>query len=342
MANDSVWVDAATLCVEGQGWSDCQAPFDRLPARAEGLVRPDVWSLGQHSSGVTVRFVTDAIAIRARWTLAGEPAAMAQTTLIACCGLDLYAKASTGQWRWVGNSREVPARTSETNFFASPLDGQAREYKLYLPVFSQVLKLEIGVPLGATLKTVPVRPERPIVYYGTSIIHGVGTSRPGMTIPALLGRRLDYPIISLGLSGNALMEPEVAELLAELDPAVYVLDALPNMVGPLVQERAEAFLRRLAQARPGTPLVLVEDRTYPYMWVSSPAHDENQPRRAAFRQVYGNLLSAGIGPLHYLEGDALLGADGDGTGDGSHANDLGASRMADALLPVLQRVLSGL
>ncbi|MEI6502938.1 MAG: SGNH/GDSL hydrolase family protein, partial [Armatimonadota bacterium] len=185
MANDSVWVDAATLCVEGQGWSDCQAPFDRLPARAEGLVRPDVWSLGQHSSGVTVRFVTDAIAIRARWTLAGEPAAMAQTTLIACCGLDLYAKASTGQWRWVGNSREVPARTSETNFFASPLDGQAREYKLYLPVFSQVLKLEIGVPLGATLKTVPVRPERPIVYYGTSIIHGVGTSRPGMTIPAL-------------------------------------------------------------------------------------------------------------------------------------------------------------
>ena len=341
MADDFVWMDATTLCVEGRGWTDTKDSFDRLPARAEGVVRPDVWGLSQHSSGVTVRFTTDATAIRARWTLAGDPAPMAQTTLIACCGLDLYAKAPTGQWRWVGNSREVPARTSETSFVAAPLDGQKREYKLYLPVFSPVLKLDIGVPGGASLETVPARPEKPIVYYGTSIIHGVGTSRPGMTIPALLGRRLDYPIISLGFSGNALMEPEVAELVAELDPAVYVLDALPNMVASLVEERAEAFIRRLAQARPGTPLILVEDRTYPYMWVS-PAHDENQPRRAAFQKVYGKLLSDGIGPLHYIEGDALFGADGDGTGDGSHANDLGASRMADALLPVLQRVLFGL
>lgn len=338
MADEFIWIDATALCVEGRGWTETKDPFDRLPARAEGVVRDVVWDLSRHSSGVTVRFVTDASAIRARWTLACEPFPMAQTTLIACCGLDLYAKAPNGQWRWVGNTREVPAKESESSFVAAAIDGQRREYKLYLPVFSPVLKLEIGVPAGATVETVLPRAEKPIVYYGTSIVHGVGTSRPGMTIPALLGRRLDYPIISLGLSGNAQMEPEVAEFLAELDPAIYILDAVPNMGAGLIEERAEAFIRRLAEARPGTPLVLVEDRTYPYMWLS-PDHDENKPRRQAFQKVYGKLLSARIGPLHYLEGDGLFGTDGDGTTDGSHANDLGASRMADALLPVLQRLL---
>lgn len=338
MADEFVWCDATTLCAEGQGYRDTENPFDRLPARARGVVRDVVWDLSRHSSGVTVRFVTDATAIRARWTLGCEPFSMAQTTLIACCGLDLYAQGATGLWRWIGNTREVSARENDYSFIAAATDGQKREYKLYLPVFSPVLELEIGVPAGAAVETVAPRPEKPIVYYGTSIIHGVGTSRPGMTIPALLGRRLDYPIISLGLSGNAQMEPEVAEFLAELDPSIYIIDAIPNMPASMIEERAEAFIRRLAEARPGTPLVLVEDRTYPYMWLS-PNQDENKPRRAAFQKVYGKLLSAGIGPLHYIEGDALFGTDGDGTTDGSHANDLGASRQADVLLPVLQRLL---
>jgi hypothetical protein len=338
MTEPIIWTDATTLCVEGQGWTDTKSPFDRLPARAEGVVRDVVWDLSRHSSGVTVRFETDATALHVRWTLGNDPLSMAQTTLIACSGLDLYALAPDGRWRWVYNTREIPARESEFCLTPGPLDGLRRQYKLYLPIFSPVLKLAVGVPAGATIETVLPRPEKPLVYYGTSIIHGVGASRPGMTIPAILGRRLDYPIISLGLSGNALMEPEIAELLAELDPVLYILDALPNMVASLIEERAEAFLRRLAQARPGTPLVLVEDRTYPYTWVG-PQRDENTSRRAAFKQVYGKLLAAGLGPLHYLEGDGLLGTDGDGTTDGSHASDLGASRMVDALLPVLQRLL---
>ena len=51
------------------------------------------------------------------------------------------------------------------------------------------------------------------------------------------------------------------------------------------------------------------------------------------------LLRAGAGPPPYLEGDGQLGVSGDSTNDGSHLNDLGASRMADALGPVLRRIL---
>lgn len=210
---------------------------------------------------------------------------------------------------------------------------------MYLPLYNSVESLELGVPEGAAISTVAPRTEKPIAYYGTSIVHGAGVSRPGMAHVSILGRRLDYPMLNLGFSGSAIMEPEVAGLLAELDPAAYVLDSLPNMGAEAVTERAESFIRTLRTARPDTPIVLVEDRTYPAAWLTPQAEALNTTRRAAFKQVYAKLLAEDAGPLHYIEGDGLLGLDNDGTNDGSHANDLGASRMADALEPVLRRIL---
>src|SRR5688500_15041991 len=63
------WYDATRLTIEGRGWPDAAHPYIRLPAKAEGLVRRPVWELGQHSAGVSVRFVTDAPTISARWSL---------------------------------------------------------------------------------------------------------------------------------------------------------------------------------------------------------------------------------------------------------------------------------
>src|SRR5262245_45314188 len=54
------WYDLQLLSVEGKGWSDTKGPYDRLPARAEGVVRDAVWSLSRHSAGISARFVTDA------------------------------------------------------------------------------------------------------------------------------------------------------------------------------------------------------------------------------------------------------------------------------------------
>src|SRR5690625_7315134 len=74
---------------------------------------------------------------------------------------------------------------------------------------------------------------------GTSIIHGIAASRAGMSLPAILGRRLGRDVVGLGFSGNGKMETAVAELLAEIDAAVYVVDCLPNMDADLVRGRSE-------------------------------------------------------------------------------------------------------
>lgn len=342
MSGDWSWTDAASLCVLGRGWTDTALPFSRLPRSAHGVVREEVWNLGLHSTGVTVEFESDATDLRVRWRLGAEEIVANHTATLAFSGLDLYGRTEEGAWRWVGVTREVAGRDAESPLVNAPLDGKMRRYRLYLPLYSAVERLEVGTPPGACIRTVSPPQERPVAYYGTSIVHGAGVSRPGMCHVSILGRRLRWPVLNLGVSGNAVMEPEVADLLAELDPALYVLDPVPNMNAELVEERAEGFVRRLREARPATPIVLVEDRTYPAGWACPSQAHENLTRRVALKAAYGRLLTAGMGPLHYIEGDCLLGVDGEGTNDGSHTNDLGAARMAEALQPVLHRLLHGL
>ena len=340
MSDQWQWTDARELCVEGKGWTDTKGPFERLPARAEGRVRDAVWRLSRHSVGVSIGFETDATAVRARWTLADPSVAAVSMSMLAANGLDFYIQTPRADWRWVGVTREIQGQQAEASLTPwGALSPGRKRCRAYLPLCNPVVALEIGVPEGATVEALPRRTEKPIAYYGTSIVHGIGVSRPGMSHVAILGRRLDYPILNLGFSSNALMEPEVADLLAELDPVLYVLDALPNMGAALVDERADAFVRRLTAARPGTPLVLIEDRTYPAGWVTPAVAADNRSRRAAFKRAFARLTAAGIGPLHYIEGDILLGTDGDGTIDGSHPNDLGAFRMADAIEPLLRRLV---
>lgn len=338
--SDLNWIHAENLCIEGKGWTDTKKFYHRLPARAEAVVREVIWELSQTTTGMTVRFKTNAKAIHARWTLRGEPLWAHHTQIVAYSGLDLYAKTPAGAWHWIGMSKDVTGVNAEWNLTDwGELDGEEHEFKVYLPLYNGVEKLEIGTPPDAIVESVPPRPEKPVAYYGTSIVHGAGVSRPGMSHAALLARRLDYPVLNLGFSGNAIMEPEMAEFFAELDPAVYLLDTLPNMDATGVEERAEDFIRILSKAHPETPIVLVEDRTYPAGWLMPEVAKRNVTSRTAFKKVYGALIADLTNPLFYIEGDGLLGIDNDGTNDGSHCNDLGASRMVDALEPVLRRVL---
>ncbi len=332
-----VWHDVSTWGVEGQGWvpADLNARYDRLPAKAEKTVRPPVWSLSRHSAGISFRFNTDATTLHLRHTVGGANLAMPHMPATGVSGVDLYAL-DGDKWKWVEVSRPKEVETTHT---VSGIDPGLRSWMGYLPLYNSTVKVEVGVPEGATFQPVAPRTEKPVVFYGTSITHGASASRPGMTHPAILGRRLDRPVVNLGFSGNGKMEPEVGALLTEIDAAVYVIDCLPNMVEAEVAERAEALVRQLREARPDTPIVLVEDRTYANSWIMKSKRERHAGSRSAFVHAYDALVSSGVKGLYYVEGENLLGDDMDGTTDGSHPNDLGFMRQADALEPVLRKVL---
>lgn len=332
-----IWKDIRDLRIEGQGWSDTKASFDRLPARAEGYVRDVVWELSRHSAGLCAKFTTDATVIQARWTLTDATLAKSQMPATGVSGLDLYIDTPDGP-RWAGVGRPETAPDVEATLVSDLAKGE-KKCTVYLPLYNGVSSVTIGVPDGASIRATERPPDRKrVVFYGTSITQGAAASRPGTCHVALIGRALDCETINLGFSANGQMEPEVADLLAELDPDLFVVDCLPNMTADLIAQRTAPLVKRIRQTRPQAPILLVEDRTYGDSLFVVPRRQRNEASRRALQQVYTELTDESIIGLHYLEGAILLGTDRDDTVDGSHPTDLGFRRQADRFIEEISAI----
>lgn len=340
LAQDNVaWHDVTKWGVEGRAWGDQERKrwFDRMPAKAEVSVTGAVWNLSRHSAGMMVRFKTDASIIHAKWKLLNSRLGMPHMPPSGVSGLDLYARNTEGKWRWAAATR--PNKQEMQATLLSGIAKGMREYALYLPLYNGTESLEIGMPTGAKFEALAPRLAKPLVFYGTSITHGACASRPGMAHPAILGRRLEIPVVNIGFSGNGKMHKEVGDLMLEVDAACYIIDCLPNMNATMVTERCVPLVHQLRKARPNTPILLVEDRRFANSWLTPGRAKFHSDNHAALRKAYEQLKAAGVKHLHYLSGDDLLGDDAEGTTDASHPNDLGFVRQADAFEPVLRRAL---
>lgn len=331
------WHNVEDWGIEGKGWTDTKRYFDRLPSKAEGVVRDPVWQLSRHSAGMSVRFSTNSSSIHVRYTLLQDRLSMPHMPATGVSGLDLYAEDEWGVDRWVAVVKPEDKEVEKN--IAKDLAPGMRTYTVYLPLYNGVESLEIGTEPGTEFDPISPRTEKPIAFYGTSILHGACASRPGMAFPSILSRRLNRPIYNLGFSGNGRMEKEVAELFAELDPCIYVIDCVPNMNETTVDERAVPLVKILRKARPDTPILLVEDRVNTNARFFPKRQELHRKNRAALKKAYRQLIESGVEGLFYLEGAPLLGEDGEGATDGSHPNDLGMVRYADAYEPVLRRIL---
>jgi hypothetical protein len=130
------------------------------------------------------------------------------------------------------------------------------------------------------------------------------------------------------------------DLLCELDPAAYVLDCLPNMTAPLVEERTEVAVRKLRGAHAATPIVLV-GMAYGDAFLKPHRMERSANANKAQEAVCERLVRAGVRNLHCLRGEGLLGTDGEATIDGTHYTDLGFLRYAAKLRPLLERLSPG-
>ncbi len=178
-----VWQDVTTWGVEGRGWVSLERKryFDRLPAKAEGVVRGPVWSLSRHSSGMAVRFRTDATAIHIDYQLLLSNLAMPHMPATGVSGVDLYAETDDKSLQWMEVVR--PTQQHMQTVLVRNVDPGTRQFTMYLPLYNGVDALKIGVPSGSTFEPLPPRTTKPILFYGTSIMHGACARAPAWPFP---------------------------------------------------------------------------------------------------------------------------------------------------------------
>ena len=334
--------------IEGQAWPDqVESRYDRLPKEAKLTVRKSVWNLSKQSAGLLIRFRSNASNILVRYQVNGK-IEMPHMPATGVSGVDLYAKDSDGKWLWCKGNYSFKDTITYNFKNIKPNDRyhkKGREYHLYLPLYNSINWLEIGVSEKTLFEPLQIRPEKPIVVYGTSIAQGACASRPGMAWTAILGRKMDRPLINLGFSGNGRLEEEVVDFLSEIDAKIYILDCLPNLGPNLklsleeVRERIISSVRSLKQSRPLVPILLVEHAGYSDGTTNESRHEIYTDLNKTVQESFSRLKSKGISNIYLLPRSELnLGIES--FVDGTHPSDLGMMEYANGYKRYLRKILN--
>jgi hypothetical protein len=335
VSNDTIkFVDGQELTIIGKFHSEKN--YARFPAKYENTLRPEVWSLGQHSAGISIRFRTNSPFIDVKWSVKRN-AVMDHMPSTGIKGVDLYCIVN-GKWKYLNTGR-VQGQRNEF-MLVKEAGNVYREYLLNLPLYDGADTVLIGVSSTSDIS----RPQekyltdnKPVVYYGSSIAQGGCASRPGLLFTNIISRNINRPIINMGFSGNGTMDLSVGDALCETDASLYVIDCVPNMKQENIYDRAIDLVMKLHRERAEVPILFVEAFPYTNGFTLIPA-SSNSKKNSELKHAYETLKKSGIKNLYYRKGDDLIGFDYEGTVDGVHPNDLGMMRIAQALEPVIKKL----
>lgn len=337
---DVVWYDVRKAPFSLHGFHEprsmpyfCRVPTDVAVATSVGVAK-----LSKESAGGRVRFSTNSpyIAIRAKLLVVGRSPHL---TLISSAGFDLYMDGEFGS-RFIKEFRMVYDMVDSYEQIVK-LDGEKmRSFTINFPVHSVVESLEIGLkPDAAVDMPRPYRDVAPVIFYGSSIVHGTAATRPGYIYPAIISRELNIDFRNIGFSGQAKGEKALAKWMAELPMSVFVCDYDHN--APTV-EHLEAthypLYETIREKNPDVPYIMV---TRPDYWTLINDQETILKRRDVIMSSYLKARAAGDKNVYFIDGLSFNVAPHqyEMSVDGVHPNDAGFIRMADGIGTVIRHAL---
>lgn len=314
-------------CLTGLTVDGC---FMRMPEKIAESVSENVHSLNFNTSGGRITFVTDSeyAAISAKMPVKVHFPHMPHTGV---SGFDLYVDGRffssfippvdmNGGYESVIELGEKKKRTITINF----------------PLYNNVDDLYLGLQKDASFEEAPKRDKR-IVFYGSSITQGGCVSRPGLAYPAIVADMCGLELYNLGFSGSALAENEMAEYIAGLKCDIFVLDYDHNAPNAEHLDKThERLFKIFREKNPGTPVVIASAPDIKFHYESFAI------RRESVKRTYSNAVAAGDENVYFIDGETFFGEDTWDmcSMDTTHPNDWGHYRMATAMKPVIEKILS--
>ena len=337
---DVVWHDVRQAPFSLHGFHEplTEPYFRRVPADVAAATSKGVDKLSRESAGGRVRFSTDSpyVAIRVKFLAVGRSPHLA---LIANAGFDMYIDGEFGS-RFVKEFR-MPYDMVDSYEQIVQLKGKVkRSYTINFPIHAVVETLEIGLKPGAVLDVAkPYRDIEPVIFYGSSIVHGTGASRPGYMYPTIISRMLDIDFRNIGFSGNAKGEPVLAEWMATLPMSVFVCDYDHN--APSVehlQETLYPIYETVRRSHPDVPYIMISAPDY---WPRAKYQENILQRRDVIMSAYLKARATGDKNVYFIDGMSFNVAPHqyDTTIDSVHPNDVGYLRMADSIGTFIRHIL---
>ena len=332
--NGLQWIDALSIGLESKGFPVTKTPYGRLPPETFDRMPPGIRYMQAQTTGHYLFFDTDSPVVAVEWTLVEKAKPDPFIPPQGKYGIDIYCKVPGGDWRFAHGGRLSPPE-NPLNRTSAKVPAGRKSILIYLPTRGMVTKMRVGVKAGSHILKAHHASgvTKPVVHYGTSIVHGGCSSRPGLCFTSVAARRADVPYVNLGFSAAAKLEPEVAETVARAEASLYIVDPSWNCSPKLVRERLAKFVGILHAAYPRTPILVCEGGE-----PSGSRRDTND----AILEVYTSMKAANdslSAVLHYLPAKGLIQADGESTHDYCHPNDYGAQQMGRVFAAKIREIL---
>src|SRR5690606_10930892 len=214
-------------------------------------------------------------------------------------------------------------------------------------LYDGVSSIEVGIDQDSYVKK-PFNPiidkSKPIIFYGTSITQGASASRPGLTYPALIQRKLNKEVINLGFSGNGRFEKEVARSFMKTTPQLVILDCTPNSSANTIRKNLPDLIEYIRSINDSVPILFIESivRDFAHFKVENEktfgtlTYIKNQNK--ALNEIYMEYKKS-FKHLYYMKSDDLIGNDNEATIDGTHFNDLGHYRAYKSLMEKIKVII---
>lgn len=334
-ASAEKWVDARDLAIHGHTQKCEQHPYHRIDHAATNLNKK-LATMAEEAAGLYVSFKTNSSFIAASWSIVPHRT-RDNMSMIMQRGLDIYIK-QDGEWRYAQSSRITPdpAVTSYKKLLVKRLPKEEKEFMLYLPGWSEVKSLQIGIEEGATIEGTPSPFRHKVVVYGSSITHGACASRAGMTYTAIMSRNLGIDFINFGFAGQCMMQPEFLEILQKCEADAFIFDTFSNPSAKVIEARLANFVEGITKAHPGKPLIFIQS-AIPLETCVDPGKRAKRELRFGTAARIMKELQKQYKDIYLLDVKDVIGKDG--SADNTHPNDLGFSRLVDTYQPKIAKIL---
>lgn len=308
--------------------------FRRMPEDIAVKTNEGVKELHTHTAGGRLRFITDSefVSLKAVYPYITDFYHMPRT---GSSGFDIYVN---GIYYGIIASDST---VLENEFGGTRHLGEGvKEIIINFPLYNPVSELFLGLAEGAVFKKAPeFEIEKPIVFYGSSITQGGCVSRPGLSYPAHISRKLNLDYINLGFSGSCKAEEVMGEYLSELPMSVFVYDYDHNTPDiEHLKNTHERLFKQIREKNPTLPIIII---SMPDIKFWNQFNDIAIKRRDIIKKTYENAVNSGDKNVYFIDGETLWGEiDWDScTMDRCHPNDIGHYRMAEKIAPIIKKAL---
>lgn len=329
------YTEATQLTLVGKLMPGTPNPYHRIDTTAfKGFTATENFQV-RMSAGMAVAFRTNSSRVAVRATF-GQISTPDNTTHFTAHGFDLYCRnSSRDSWLWAGSG--VIGKSGEL-VLVSNMTSASKEFILYLPLFSEVQSVQVGVDGNSDLQPLPNPFRHRIAIFGSSFTHGSATGRAGMTYPAQFARLTGLQLLGLGCSGNCKLQPYFAKALAAApDIDAFIFDSFSNPSISEIKDRLFPFIETIQAAHPGVPLIF-QRTIYREHRNFDQAYNKREAERMAVADSMMRIATKRYPNVYYIHPNATA-DDHNSTIDGTHPSNYGYTLWAHSIVKPITKIL---